>query len=274
MVHFCIALPCEAQSVIRKFGMKPCGGHGRAQFFEGEGTRLAVTGIGQLASAIATTALGARYPEKNAIWVNLGICGHKSAPIGSCFIANRLESPLSLDRLYPQLPWKGDFAGISLRTLDQPTTDYPEHAAVDMEGFGFYKAALAFASTEFVHCIKIVSDNASNPANEVFDKAFVSKLVETSLPQIASFCDSLAESRPAAECSQWRSAMESEAKERFALTETERHQLRNRLGKLDVLLDSSAKEQASAWIGEARNKKRFLAQLEIAIDSATATAIG
>lgn len=273
MVHFCIALPCEAQCVIRHFGMKRYGGHGSAQFFEGERTRLAVTGIGQLASAIATTALGARFPDKNAIWVNLGICGHKNAPIGSRFIANRLESPLSRDRLYPQLPLKSDFAGISLRTLDQPTIDYPEHVAVDMEGFGFYKAALAFTSTEFVHCIKIVSDNADNPAKEAFDKTFVSELVESNLPQIASLCDSLVEFRPNAECSRWRSAMESEIRERFALTETEQQQLRNRLGKLDVLLDSSAKEQTSAWTGEARNKKSLLAQLEVAIDSATATAI-
>ena len=273
MVHFCIALPCEAQSVIRKFGLKPCGGHGRALFFEGERARLAITGIGQMASAIATTALGVRFSEPDAIWVNLGICGHEDAAIGNAFIANRIESSQSRDRFYPQLPWKNDLPGIPLRSLYQPTTDYPEGTAIDMEGFGFYKAALAFAPTEFVHCIKIVSDNANQPVQDTFDKAFVSELIESKLPAVEALCDRIAETRLSPP-SEWRSTMDSSAKAQFSFTETERHQLAQRLSKLDALLDQESKQEANRWISKAENKKRFLAQLETAIDQATAKAIG
>lgn len=272
MLHFSIALPCEAQGIIRKYGLKSCGGHARAQFFEGEYARLAVTGVGILASAIATTALGTRFPDKTAIWLNVGICGHLDAPIGKLFIANRISSESSRDRLYPQLPWKSELDGIDLLTLDEPSIEYQAGQAFDMEGFGFYKAALAFAPTEFVQCLKVVSDNASHPATTRFDKDTIARNIENQLPAIETLCAAIEQTRPRERRTHWSRNYASSAKARFSFTETESHQLNRRLAQLDILLDENEKA-AIQLLEESPNKKRFLSQLQSRIDHASSRSI-
>lgn len=269
MLHFSIALACEAKGIIHYYGMKPCGGHGRAQFFASEGARLAITGTGALSSAIGTTALGSRYPDKTATWFNLGICGHMNAPIGEAFIANRISSDSSQDRFYPQLPWKSAIKGIDLLTLSEPSTDYKPDQAFDMEGFGFYKAALAFTSTEFLHCIKVVSDNTAQPATAHFDKEAISRMIEAQIPAVETLCAAIERTRPRGIDSDWSRAYAHRAKDRFAFTATETHQLNQRLTQLDALLDENQKADINSLI-ENPNKKHFLGQLQTTINQFSA----
>ncbi|MDE0767365.1 MAG: hypothetical protein OSB19_03160 [Opitutaceae bacterium] len=262
MLHFSTALHCEAQGIIAHYDMKPSGGHGRAQFFEGEKARLAITGVGALNSAIATTALGSKYPNDETIWLNVGICGHLDAPIGNPFIANRISSNTSRDTLYPQFPWKSNIKGIELQTLSEPSTDYKTNQAFDMEGFGFYKAALAFASTEFIHCIKVVSDNAAQPASSHFDKHAIARMIELQIPVIETLCESIDELRPKKPSSNWSSSFIQKAKARFRFTETETHQLNKRVTQLDAILQQDEKTKTDLLLIESSNKKTFLSQLQ------------
>lgn len=272
MLHFSIALPCEAQGIIDRYLMKPSGSHGRARFFEGVNARLAITGVGSLPSAIATTALGIRYPNSNAIWLNVGICGHRNAAIGEVFIANRVSTDTSRDNIYPQSPWKSPFKGIELVTLAEPSTDYQANQAFDMEGFGFYKASLAFASTEFIHCIKVVSDNAAQPANRPFDKEAITRMIEERIPTIESFCSTIENDRPQNTGSEWSTTFSLKAKACFSFTETETHQLNKRLVRLDTLLNPIQKAEIDS-LTENPKKKDFLAQLQLTIDRLSASAI-
>ena len=270
MLHLSIALHCEAHGIIAHYGMKPTGGHGRAQFFEGENARLAITGVGALNSAIATTALGCRYPNTEAIWLNLGICGHLDAPIGETFIANRISSDNYRDTLYPQLPWKSAFNGIELMTLSAPSADYQPEQAFDMEGFGFYKAALAFASTEFIHCIKVVSDNAAQPADPHFDKKAIARMIKNHIPAIETLCTIIGQSRPRKAGSDWFNRFSERANAQFAFTETETHQLNKSLAQLDALFKQNEKDKTDLLLSTDSNKKRFLTQLQSAIDHSSA----
>ncbi|MGK0237270.1 MAG: adenosylhomocysteine nucleosidase [Candidatus Pelagisphaera sp.] len=273
MLHFSTALHCEAQGIIAHYGMKPSGGHGRAQFFEGEKARLAITGVGALNSAIATTALGSQHPNDEVIWLNVGICGHLDAPIGAPFIANRISSYGSRDKLYPQLPWKSNLKGVELQTLSEPSTNYQLDQAFDMEGFGFYKAALGFTSTEFIHCIKVVSDNAAQPASSHFDKDAIARMIALQIPAIELLCASIDESRPRKASSKWSCRFTQNAKAQFRFTETETHQLNRRVTQLDAILKQDEKTKTDLLLIKSSNKKILLSQLQLTIDQSSARII-
>ncbi len=265
MVHYVIALPCEAQPIIQHYALKPCGGHGRARFFEGENARLVVTGISSLQSAIATTALGNRFPESGSLWLNVGICGHADAAIGKAFIANRIASDNSRGTFYPQLPWSSPWSGIGIKTLSVPSTRYEADQVFDMEGFGFYTAALVFGSSELVQCVKIVSDNAAQPADGDFDNAAISNLVAAQIPSIETFVETVEKSSGKPDASEWASEFKRMAKSRYSFTETESHQLASRVRQLDALLESDEKAVLGG-LSSRTSKKEFLKELQCLID--------
>jgi len=269
MLHFVIALHCEAQPIIQRYQLKPAGGCGRAQFFVGETARLVLTGVGALSSAIGTTALGERYSEKAGLWVNVGICGTEKAAIGTAILANRIRSDRSRETYYPQLPHKSPWPGMGVRTLSAHSDAYRAEWAFDMEGFGFYTAALAFATSENIHCIKIVSDNAGSPVKESFDKPFISRLIANKLTEIATFADEALSRSDRTKPSEWAIELQKSAEAHYRFTETERHQLSRRIAQLDFLLKQNVSAPLQSLF-PSRDKTQFLARLQSSIDQLAA----
>lgn len=273
MVHFCIALPCEAREIIQSYRLKPCGNHGKASLFEADKARLAVTGIGSLSSAIATTALGTRFPSATATWINIGICGHRDAPIGETFIANRIESDREPERIFPQLSLKANLPGVALKTVSEPTSDYPANLALDMEAYGFFKAAIPFATIERVHAIKIVSDNAANLPPRRFDKDWIASLVRDALPKVMNLIEGIESNTAVVQTSRWPREFAAKVRARFRLTETELQQLRTRLRKLDFLLSDSKQQDLDSNLEEADSKKALLESLQQIVDKQSSRAL-
>lgn len=269
MIHFAIALHCEAQSLIHHYRMKPCGGHGRAQFFEGEKARLAVTGLGSLSSAIATTAMGERFPNTSPMWLNIGICGHESAEIGQAFIANKISSDSTKECFYPQLAFKSPWLGTEVKTLRAPSISYEPEKAYDMEAYGFYTAAVLFSSAERVHCVKIVSDNATQTANRSFDKNAITNLIATQIPAIEEFVAALENLRCDTNPSSWITAFTQKTKSVYTLTVTEKHQLKRRVQQLDLLLNEKEKKKLLATLFKLQ-KTQFLGELQDLVDAGSA----
>ena len=265
MKQFVLALHCEAKPIIQHYRMKPCGKHGQAQFFEGETARLAVAGVGSLSSAIATTALGERFPSIDATWLNIGICGGGNAAIGEAFIGNKITSDYSREVIYPQLVGKPPWPGIEIKTLNAPSSRYETGRVFDMEAFGFYTAALAFTTSERVQCIKVVSDNSVSPASAHFDKTDISGLIASQIPKIESFLDNTEFSEAEYQMRDWASDLLSAAKTRYSLTETEGHQLFSRIRQLDALLDLDEGLNLQVLLNSPK-KGQFLERLQLEID--------
>lgn len=266
MIHFVTALDCEALPIIHRYGLKPCGSHGRARFFAGEKARLAVSGVGELRSAIATTALDSRFPRGRPLWLNVGIAGHRDAPLGHAFIANRVSSDSSRDVYFPQTVAQGPWPGIETRTLSAPSTNYQTERLFDREAYGFYTAALATATLEFVHVIKVVSDNAANPASNTLSKGTVSESIDSHLCAIETFAEEALKFQAIDEEGDWVESIRSEIRSNHHLSETERHRLNEKLKQLSHLLNHVEKGQFADQLID-RNKREIFEAIDSEIDS-------
>lgn len=265
MIHFVTALDCEARPLIHRYGLKPCGSYGRARLFASEKARLVVSGVGELRSAIATTALACRFPDSGKIWLNVGIAGHRDAAIGSGFIANHVSSDNSKDVYFPQIVARAPWPGIETRTLRAPSTYYQPNCLFDMEAYGFYSAALAASTLEFIHVFKVVSDNATNIAIKNLDKEAVSESIAVHLEQIEFFAQKTLENQVFEEISDWVKAAYLEVQSTQRFSETDKHWLNEKLGQLSHLLDECDKRDFSnRLIG--RDKRGVFDLIEKEID--------
>ena len=265
MIHFVTALDCEARPLIRRYFLKPCGSYGRARFFASEKARLVVSGVGELRSAIATTALACRFPDSGKIWLNVGIAGHRDAAIGSGFISNRVSSDNSKDVYFPQIVARAPWPGIETQTLRAPSTNYQPNCLLDMEAYGFYSAALAVSTLEFVHVFKVVSDNATNIAIKTLDKEAVSECIAAHLEQIEFFAQKTLENHVIEETSDSMNAASLEIQSTQRFSETDKHWLNEKLGQLSHLLDECDKKDFSnRLIG--RDKREVFDLIEKEID--------
>lgn len=269
MIHFATALHCEANPVIHFYGMKPCGQLGKARFFKGETARLVVTGVGSIASAIGVTSLGERYAEPNALWLNLGICGHPSLSIGDALIASSIRSEAAKERFFPQFPIATPWRGQEVKTLASPSSQYQPGVAFDMESYGFYSAALAFTTVEYAHCVKIVSDNEAQPADAPLDKSLISDHIETHIQSIDAFAGQIIDTLGTTEFSESLAALQKRALSQFRFTETQRHQFTERLRKLNALEPETAFDPTL----QAPDTKALLNALQVQIDRLASTQV-
>ncbi len=267
MIHFATALHCEAQPLIEYYRMKPSGGVGRARFFEGENARLAVTGVGALAAAIGVTALAQRHTESGALWFNVGICGHKTLELGEALIANRVSSENHPERFFPQPPVTSVWPGCALHSLAQPSAEYVDGLAFDLEAYGFFTAALCSTTLERVNSVKIVSDNAAHPAGERLDKETVSRWISAHVPDIARYAEALQSALPHSETSKTAQAFRTSVEATMRFSATERQQLLDRVRKLDALLDSDAFKSLNELLETHGDAKSLLKSLQDRIDA-------
>ncbi len=176
-----VALPPEAKPVNRRFGMQRDNRHDRFPLYLGEELALVVSGPGKAAAGQASLWLDSILnPGPDAVWINLGIAGHATRPLGQAVYANTVEDEESGERWsvapLPGPEWEND----RLITLSAPDTEYARTGLVDMEGAGFFRAVSGFTEPERIHCLKIVSDNRTNPASMINGK-MVSQLIEERL---------------------------------------------------------------------------------------------
>lgn len=184
MIHIVTALRCEAKPLIQHFGLKNEAHHNDFRIYSNHSTRLVISGAGKIAAATATTYLQDTHEEqKDTVWLNIGVAGHLSKPMGEVFMAHKLTDAASGHTAYPQLTFEPPCATECLLTTDRPMTRLPPDTMVDMEAFGFYSTAIHFASRERVHCLKIISDSGASLENSLSAKQ-VEALVQGALETI------------------------------------------------------------------------------------------
>ena len=157
------------------------------------GTCLIVSGMGKLAAASASSYLaGLQHASSNATpaWLNFGIAGHQSAPVGSGYLAKKITDRASGISFYPPLLLNG-FDYVDVVTVDEPEFNYPDKDCYEMEAFGFYATASRFVTAELVQVFKIISDSPSAPAR-LIDAARIALLFAGVSSQIVELTTQLA----------------------------------------------------------------------------------
>ena len=166
-VNLVVALRSEAQPLIDHYSMSPVFPEKRFRSFANSdrGLALVLSGVGRAAAAAAVAHLARDHTDP--AWLNVGIAGHRSQPIGAARMAHKVHCASSARSWYPPLVFEPPCPTATVRTVDRATRDFPTDDLYDMEAAGFYEIAARFAPHELVHSFKVVSDNRARPAESL-----------------------------------------------------------------------------------------------------------
>ena len=176
-VHLVTALPAEAKPVTSHFGLKRLQPGCGFPVYRDRHISLVVSGVGKTNAAAASALLYALNGcPANAIWINLGIAGHRDLPLGEAVLAHSVTDAATGETWQLPVNILPPCPSVSLETLDQPNFDYTRRSAFDMEASGFYATAVRFSPPELVHCLKVVSDNREQSGRDI-NAAMVRRLI-------------------------------------------------------------------------------------------------
>lgn len=164
MIYFVVALPCEANPLLRHFRMslvtkRPFPIYRRSEI------ALVISGVGKIAAAAATAYLYAYMGNFSGRWLNVGIGGHRLLPLGKGVFASKIKDEASGAKWL--LPQNNLWETEKIISVDRPQTDYTQICIYEMEAAGFYSTAIRFASRQQIQCFKIVSDNCTSSIAQI-----------------------------------------------------------------------------------------------------------
>ena len=245
-VNLIVALACEARPLISHFGLEAAPGDGAYRAYRGENVSLVVSGVGKTAATRATAYWNEFLGGPGGLaWLNVGVGGHASEPIGRGFLAHKVVDSASGRSGYPALVFDPPGPTAAVMTVDRMEERYEGEWIYDMEASGFYETASRLSTAELVHCYKIVSDNAEAPPREVSAKR-VTRLVEQNIESIDSVIGNLAGLVDELGSLRADPADFREYLGRWHFTATEREQLRRLLRRRATLAIDSPGEVAEA----------------------------
>ncbi len=234
-LRFVVALEPEARPLIERYRLERDGEPAAFEIYRKEDVALVVSGIGKAAAAAATSFLYlAAGAEPDAVWLNVGIAGHGTRPVGEAVLAHRVHDRASGRSWYPPLVFQPPCATDQVTTVDRPEREMNTPGAFDMEASGFVATAGRFASAELVHCLKVVSDGPDSDLDRLTPRA-ARRLVGAQMPvveAVAEACGKLSSElcRLEAEPPELDACLE-----RWHFTVTERRELRRLLRRRQTL---------------------------------------
>lgn len=161
-----LALPCEAKPLVEHFKLKKEVDVQAFAVYRRDDLCLTVTGLGKSAMAAGIAYTQALFAGgENPVLINIGIAGHRDYAIGSLYLADKIIDADSHKHYYPPLIVNAHCPSSTIRTGSRPQLDYDHADLCDMEASAFYETATRFTTGELVHCLKVISDNQSSPAN-------------------------------------------------------------------------------------------------------------
>jgi len=218
---------------------------------------VVVTGLGKIAMASAIGYTMALFgPSEWPILLNFGIAGHAHHAIGSVYIVDKITDADTGRRFYPALPFSPPCLRSALMTCATPVTHYAEESLFDMEGSAFYEVASKFSSGEFIHCIKVISDNAQTSISHI-DETKVQAWCSGQRPTLCTLIETLQALR--ASLPTLSQAMHAQISEAFHFSATNSAKLKKLLLRWQVLYPN----EALAWQeAGCRNGKELLVWIE------------
>ena len=232
MLCFVVALAAEARPLLASHRLQGVSGH-PYRICVGEQTHLIVSGIGKVAAAAATAYLRALIGDTPAAWLNIGIAGHGSQAVGTPLLAHKVVDAASGKPFYPTFTARAPCRTTLLHTVDRVQSP-AGNAAYDMEASGFCEAAQRFATSERVHCLKVVSDNPQSPY-QTLNAAKVEALIEAQLDTVAQVGEHLRALSKQLHALHANPPGLAELTARWQFTATQQHQLRGLLVRWQAL---------------------------------------
>ena len=261
-IFLAVALPCEAKSLVAHFGLKKDTTVRAFAMYRNEAMCLTVTGPGKsaMAAGLAFTQAVSASP-KNALFINVGIAGHQTHGIGSAWTINKISDADTGRNYYPMPVYGLPCAATSLLTASKPQFDYSHEHLCDMEASAFFETAARFSTGELIQCLKIVSDNQSEPGHKL-DPKCVEKLIRDNICLLDLLLDKLEE----------RAKLVSRSEvpgfdclvRQYRFTVSEQNRLKNLLSRFSVLTDKGIE---AVDFGKVKSGKELLAALESRLGS-------
>ena len=190
-VNIVVAHGLEAKALVKILGLERHQSPSEfVEYSHSNKLHLLVSGIGKEAVAAAVTYLGEQQSldeGENRAWLNIGIAGHRDAPLGSAWLGNKITDQSSGASAYPSQLIKGVDVG-SVVTVDEPENSYPLDAAYEMEASAFFSEATKYSTAELVQVFKVISDNLKNPISEI-DLQVVPGLIAAQAPQLLALIE-------------------------------------------------------------------------------------
>lgn len=255
---FC-ALPCEAKPLIQDWKLDKRQQHPFAIYTNAH-RAVIVSGLGKVSMATAVGYGMALFPSSHPVLLNFGIAGHRSRPVGSIHLAHKVIDQESGKTFYPSLTFTPNCPTLSLRTCGAANNHYSDNDLQDMEATGFYEAAVRFSTTEFIHCLKIISDNADSPLDRI-DERFVESHCARHLDSVNTLLSQLEQRQ--ANLPDKTPALYDQLRQEFHFTVTLSMKLKALLERWDLLKDGTKPDWENA---HARNAKQLIAWLEQQLD--------
>jgi adenosylhomocysteine nucleosidase len=257
-----IALPCEAKPLIEFYRLKKDLSVTYFSIYTNNTICLTVTGIGKTAIAAGIAYSQARYStQSQPVMLNVGIVGHQLYALGELFLADKITDIDTGKQYYPPITFTPDCATAKLHTFSKPQSVYPQAALCDMEGAAFYETATRFATGELCHCLKIISDNAASPSDNINPQQ-VTGLIGGQLPGINNVM--LALRQLAQELQPQFIAEYEQLLGKYHFTANEKIQLNKLLSRWRLIIPLA---EASLSDITAHNAKDFLKNLEQAVNT-------
>lgn len=183
MLNVFIALPAEAKPLIKHWQLSLKQRKPFALYANSNQTLLlCVTGLGALNMAAACAYLEGAYLNRKAMSVNLGIAGGDKA-LGQLCMASKITCQIREKSWYPLILALPYVHYSPLLTLSKPRFNYSADDILDLEAAAFYQTQLKFRTKEFIHVIKIISDNPVSDGNNV-TPALAEKLINQNMSDL------------------------------------------------------------------------------------------
>lgn len=167
-IYFMVALDCEAKALIQHYRLKRLMTESVFAIYQNQSITLTLSGIGKTAMAAAVAYTAAKFGCANGpFWLNIGIAGHQDLEIGKACLVHKITDAERARSWYPPIIIEAPCSTQALVTCSSPERHYASDALYDMEASGFYEIASRFSNSEFIQCLKIVSDNRARPADSL-----------------------------------------------------------------------------------------------------------
>jgi nucleoside phosphorylase len=190
LIRLVVALGAEARPLIRRFGLERAAA-GQFPVWRRAGVSLVICGIGRAAAAEATACLAGDGHAVAAAWLNVGIGGHRTLPLGEVILPREVIDASGGPVWHPRVLFEPPCPTATVTTVDRAELEYPEETVYEMEAAGFCSSAARFATAESIQVVKVISDNAA-ASPERLTAGRVEELIETRIETIASIAEQAA----------------------------------------------------------------------------------
>jgi adenosylhomocysteine nucleosidase len=252
------ALPCEAKPLVEHFDLKKDVSVQPFAVYVNHDICLTVTGLGKSAMAAGVAYTQALFAKvEHPVIVNIGIAGHKDHLLGDLFLIDKIIDIDSQKNYYPSLIFTPPCPTGSIQTSSRPQLNYESAHLCDMEASAFYETAVRFSSSEFILCLKVISDNQLSTVENIQPKQ-VSALIAAHLATVESL---LARAATQAELiTTTESRLVEHLIQRYRFTVNERMQLKNQLSRWNVVTNHQSLDLDETGLRSAKDVLHWLDQ--------------